>query len=134
MRKIHSDFRYDFYIGSVTKENGDICTIYNIVPHKTLAPKGGYYNMQWIEKIKGAKFPDRYQPTKHGMSNLYTNTIEEKNMFTFTFTWIDFQNKRSTVFGTMDEIAALFMSCVYHNLPCIISADNKVLLYNRQKI
>ena len=47
---------YDFYVGrSGTRR------VYNIVPHSSKAPRGGYLCMEYIEKIKGVKFPDRYQ-------------------------------------------------------------------------
>jgi hypothetical protein len=62
MKKIHADNTYDFYIGhiSATIEHGTIL-LYNIVPKNSLAPKGGYENMAFIENIKHVKFPERYQ-------------------------------------------------------------------------
>lgn len=74
MRKVDSIGEYDFYMKSA---GGDANALYNIVPKGSPAPKGGYRNMQYIEKIKGVKFPDRYQPTKHGMTNLYPRSDSE---------------------------------------------------------
>ncbi len=68
MTKVDSINGYDFYIDAGI---GDKQTMYNIVPVGSQAPAGGYYNRTYIERIKGVKFPDRYQPTKHGMSELY---------------------------------------------------------------
>jgi len=64
---------YDFYIQAGC---GDKQTIYNIVPTGSIAPTSGYYNRQYIEILKGVKFPNRYQPTLHGMSELYPHTME----------------------------------------------------------
>jgi hypothetical protein len=77
MTKIHTENGYDFYIGIYDKDNGDRCTIYNIVTEGASAPSAGYFNMLYIEKVKGIKFPSRYQPTNYGMSNLYTNGGQE---------------------------------------------------------
>lgn len=68
MTRIDSHSGYDFYIASGM---GDRPTLYNIVPAGSPAPEGGYRNRQYIERIKGVKFPDRYQPTQHGMTELY---------------------------------------------------------------
>lgn len=63
MIKVHTESGYDFYIESGC---GNTTDIFNIVPENSPAPIGGYPNRRWIEKIKGVKFPDRYQPTKYG--------------------------------------------------------------------
>jgi hypothetical protein len=76
MTKVDNYGGYDFYIQAA---RGDRPALYNIVPQKSLAPEGGYRNRQYIEKIKGIKFPDRYQPTLHGMSELYLYTEEPKD-------------------------------------------------------
>ena len=68
MRLVERLNGYDFYICG--DSNG---MLYNIVPEKSPAPASGYHNRQYIEKIKGIKFPDRYQPTLHGMTELYPN-------------------------------------------------------------
>jgi hypothetical protein len=75
MTKVDSYGGYDFYLQSAI---GDRPALYNIVPQGSPAPTGGYLNRQYIEKIKGVKFPDRYQPTLHGMSELYPHTNEPK--------------------------------------------------------
>jgi hypothetical protein len=67
MRLVEDTGVYAFYIAT-TSDNE---RIYNIVPSGSLEPHAGYKNMQWIEKLKGVKFPDRFQPTLSGMSNLY---------------------------------------------------------------
>lgn len=66
---------YDFYIEAGL---GDRQTKWNIVPTGSPAPEGGYFNRQYIEKIKGVRFPDRYQPTLHGTSELYPHTMEPR--------------------------------------------------------
>ena len=71
MAKVYSDDNYDFYIKC---GNGDKPTTYNIVPKNSFIPTGGYVSRSYIEKIKGVKFPDRYQPTLHGMGETYTDT------------------------------------------------------------
>lgn len=71
MIRVHSCDRYDYYIGSTNFKDGCSQRIYNIVPRGTKEPASGYPNMQYIEDTKGVKFPDRYQPTLHGMRNLY---------------------------------------------------------------
>ena len=76
MTKVDSYGGYDFYLQTA---KGDRPALYNIVPQNSLAPEGGYRNRQYIEKIKGIKFPDRYQPTLHGMSELYLYTEEPKD-------------------------------------------------------
>ena len=81
LTKVDSIGDYDFYLRPAA---GDANALYNIVPKGSPAPNGGYRNMQYIEKIKGVKFPDRYQPTKHGMSNLYKesqNLVESANRY-----------------------------------------------------
>lgn len=74
LTKVDSIGEYDFYLSSAI---GNKNALYNIVPKGSPAPEGGYRNMQYIEKIKGVKFPDRYQPTKHGMTNLYPRSDSE---------------------------------------------------------
>lgn len=59
---------YDFYYQGACGEDP---AIYNIVPTGSKMPLSGYCNMQWIESIRGIRFPDRYQATKNGMRNLY---------------------------------------------------------------
>ena len=66
MRRIDSYSGYDFYVGNATIKGGFIVKVYNILPEGSIEPKSGYNNMQYIERIKGVKFPDRYQPTLHG--------------------------------------------------------------------
>lgn len=75
MIKVDTINGYDFYleVGSRDKQ-----TLYNIVPEGSPAPNGGYYNRRYIEKIKGVKFPDRYQPTLHGTRELYPHDMEPK--------------------------------------------------------
>jgi hypothetical protein len=68
MIKVDTLSGYDFYICAGV---GDRQTLYNIVPQGSAAPGGGYRNRQYIERIKGVKFPDRYQPTLHGCKELY---------------------------------------------------------------
>ena len=55
MKLIDSYEGYDFYY---QPKNGNSNALYNIVPDGSIAPEGGYRNMQYIEKIKGVKFPD----------------------------------------------------------------------------
>lgn len=73
MQKVHTESGYDFYLEGPC---GDSQAIYNIVPEGSPAPNGGYYNRRYIEKIKGVKFPDRYQPTLHGTNELYPHDEE----------------------------------------------------------
>ena len=73
MRLVDSVSGYDFYYQCA---KGDHPALFNIVPEKSPAPTGGYLNRQAIEKIKGIKFPDRYQPTSFGMGELYPHTNE----------------------------------------------------------
>lgn len=81
MRKVHQENGYLFYIGTTTIKGGSFQMLYNIVPEpktteEKLAfkePESGYPNRQYIERIKGIKFPDRYQPTLHGMKELYSS-------------------------------------------------------------
>ncbi|MEO6305616.1 MAG: hypothetical protein ABIP51_20810 [Bacteroidia bacterium] len=47
MRKIATQFNYDFYVGTGKKG-----TYYNIVPINEPAPKGGYYSSEYICGIK----------------------------------------------------------------------------------
>lgn len=62
MNKVHSDTNYDFYIGITIKG----ISFYNIVPKGSNAPSSGYPSMRFIEKVKGVRFPYRYQPELHG--------------------------------------------------------------------
>ena len=57
---------YDFYL---TPCIGDRPALYNIVPTGSPTPEGGYRSMGWIEKIRGVRFPDRYQPSLHGITH-----------------------------------------------------------------
>jgi hypothetical protein len=68
MSKVTTVDGYDFYIWV---GNGDFPTLYNIVPEGSPAPGGGYPNRRFIERVKGVRFPDRYQPTLHGSSETY---------------------------------------------------------------
>lgn len=77
MHKVHAEFGYDFYIGSVEEKKGHPRYVYNIVRKGSNAPEGGYYDMRWIEKVKGVQFPDRYQPTRHGMRHLYMHELPD---------------------------------------------------------
>lgn len=47
MKKVNSIDNYDYYIG---KENS--IAIFNIVLKSNEVPKGGYYNKEYIAKIK----------------------------------------------------------------------------------
>ncbi len=51
MTKIAESEGYDFYIDT----SGN--TYYNIVPRGSEVPKGGYRNRDYIEHIKGVRFP-----------------------------------------------------------------------------
>ena len=73
MAKLHSSDKYDFYASSTIGNNQ---ALYNIVSRGSSAPKGGYHNMRYIENIRGERFPDRYQPTKHGTNSLYPHDME----------------------------------------------------------
>ena len=69
MKLVEKNFNgYDFYI---EVGNGIVGDLYNIVPTGSEPPKGGYKARNYIEKIKGVKFPDRYQPTLHGSDEKY---------------------------------------------------------------
>jgi hypothetical protein len=74
MTLIERGVTYDFYTQAKPGEQ----SLWNIVPTGSPAPTGGYKNRQYIERIKGVKFPDRYQPILHGMSELYPHTNEPK--------------------------------------------------------
>ena len=54
MTKIGSSNKYDFYSGF---DKGKNKPFHNIVPKGQKAPEGGYYEKEYIEKIKGEKFP-----------------------------------------------------------------------------
>lgn len=79
MTEVHKENGYLFYIGRERMKDGCFRELWNIVPEpKTtqdklsfLPPTTGYPNRRWIEKIKGVKFPDRYQPTLNGTSETY---------------------------------------------------------------
>jgi len=58
MTKVDSKDGYDFYLQS---NIGDQPGLYNIVPAGSPAPCGGYPNMDYIERRKGIRFPERYQ-------------------------------------------------------------------------
>jgi len=58
MTRVATENGYDFFI-QVAK--GDVPFLYNIVPHATPRPTGGYPNMAYIEGMKGVKFPGRYR-------------------------------------------------------------------------
>jgi len=81
MTEVHKDGGYLFYVGSECMEDGCSRDIYNIVPEpKTIQdklnfspPATGYSNRRWIEKVMNIKFPDRYQPTLHGMQETYVS-------------------------------------------------------------
>lgn len=49
---------YDFYYSPAC---GDRNALYNIVITGSPAPTGGYYNIEYIEKIKKVEFPIRYK-------------------------------------------------------------------------
>lgn len=61
MTKVDTLENLDFYIGTHVGRGGYRYMIYNIVPKGSTRPTGGYLNMKYIEKIKGVKFPERYQ-------------------------------------------------------------------------
>ena len=52
MIKVGSNGVYDFYIW-----DDGFAPIYNIVPCGSRCPDGGYYSKEWIERVKGTKFP-----------------------------------------------------------------------------
>lgn len=68
MYKVDSYGGFDFYM---IPAKGNMNALWNIVPTGSKAPEGGYRNREYIERIKGIKFPDRYQPTQQGMTELY---------------------------------------------------------------
>lgn len=70
---VHRGATHDFYLRCAL---GDSEALYNIVPSGSPAPGGGYKNMRYIEKVKGVRFPDRYQPTLHGAQSLYPHDNE----------------------------------------------------------
>jgi hypothetical protein len=51
MKLVHSDDKYDFYIG--VDEKGE--NFYNVVPSGSNKPNSGYYKPEWICKIKGVE-------------------------------------------------------------------------------
>jgi len=51
MRLVHTGYGYDFYIGK--DEKGE--SFYNIIPMGDNEPTSGYYNSEWISKMKGVK-------------------------------------------------------------------------------
>jgi hypothetical protein len=51
MRLVHTGYGYDFYIG--TDNEGK--SFYNIIPMGENEPTSGYYNSEWISKMKGVK-------------------------------------------------------------------------------
>jgi len=71
LMKVHTDDQYDFYI-RCRPGKGDI---WNIVQKNSQAPTGGYPNRRYIERLKGVKFPERYQPTLNGMSETYLSDL-----------------------------------------------------------
>lgn len=81
MTHVHTEKGYRFYVGTERIRGGHHQTLYNIVPDPQTAeeqrlfkdPTGGYPNRQYIEYVKGVKFPPRYQPTLHGMRETYTS-------------------------------------------------------------
>lgn len=75
MTKVDSFGGYDFYIGTRVTTGGGRLAEYNIVPAGSAAPASGYLSRPYIEKIKGVKFPDRYQPTLHGTRETYTDSF-----------------------------------------------------------
>jgi hypothetical protein len=72
MRKVDTYQGFDFYVKSIRIRYTHY-TIYNILPQGSEAPNKGYFNRRYIEKLRGVKFADRYQPTKHGMSETYVS-------------------------------------------------------------
>lgn len=52
MKKVGSNGVYDFYVW-----DDGYAPIYNIVPCGSAVPDGGYYSKDWIEMMKGTKFP-----------------------------------------------------------------------------
>jgi len=89
LTKVHSDDKYDYYLSPAFGNNQ---ALYNIVPKGSKPPTGGYRNMQYIENIKHAKFPERYQPTSHGMSNLYTKKENKMSENKIKNTYMDKAN------------------------------------------
>jgi hypothetical protein len=51
MRLVHTGYGYDFYIGKDDKGK----SFYNIIPMGENEPTSGYYNSEWISKMKGVK-------------------------------------------------------------------------------
>lgn len=79
MTMVHSEGGYGFFIGLECGVRVGFRSVWNIVKLPTTIEEkmkfkvgGGYLNRRYIEKIKGLRFPDRYQPTLHGMGELYT--------------------------------------------------------------
>jgi hypothetical protein len=56
LEKVGSTREYDFY-KSAADDSFDCGAIYNIVPSGSKAPDGGYRRRQYIEEVKGVKFP-----------------------------------------------------------------------------
>ena len=79
MREVHNEKGYLFYIGKERMKGGCSRDLWNIIPEpKTTKeklsfkpPETGYPNRRWIEKVKGIKFPDRYQPTLNKTTEVY---------------------------------------------------------------
>ena len=61
MTKIHSDGRYDYYHSAIPLPSGGQYNVWNIVPVGSKAPKGGYMDQQYIEKIKKVQFPPEWR-------------------------------------------------------------------------
>ena len=57
MKKVLTKHGYDFYVGQWYSDS----PIYNIKPEGSEQPKSGYYNYEYLEKIKGVKFPKSYR-------------------------------------------------------------------------
>ena len=79
MTLVHKENGYLFYIGFDTMRGGFRRFIFNIIKEPQTReekisfkePTGGFPNRRYIERIKGIKFPDKYQPTLHGMGETY---------------------------------------------------------------
>jgi hypothetical protein len=51
MQKVLTQSGYDFYVGRGHEGR----SFYNVIPSSQTAPNAGYYNPEWICRIKGFK-------------------------------------------------------------------------------
>ena len=69
MKKVYSDNYYDYYKGIDAVRYVSASVIYNIVPKGTKKVKGGYKSKEYIEKIKGVKFPSQDEIFQYYIQN-----------------------------------------------------------------